>query len=35
MLNTIRQVFCIHVYEFNWDYKHGYIQECRKCGKND
>jgi hypothetical protein len=35
MLNTFRKLFCIHVYEFNWDHKHGYVQECRKCGKND
>lgn len=35
MLNTFRKFFCIHIYEFNWDHKHGYVQECRKCGKND
>ncbi|CAB1221415.1 hypothetical protein SFB21_2780 [Acinetobacter bouvetii] len=35
MFNSLRKLFCIHVYEYNWDQKQGYIHECRKCGKND
>jgi hypothetical protein len=35
MFNSLRKIFCLHVYEYSWDHKHGYVQECRKCGKND
>gem|GEM_PF-1610292 len=33
MLHNLRQVFCIHVWEYDFDITHDEIKECRKCGK--
>lgn len=33
MLRIIKQVFCIHVWEYGSDYNDDPIKECRKCGK--
>lgn len=33
MLRIIKQVFCIHVWEYGLDYNEDRIKECRKCGK--
>ena len=33
-MKWIKQLLCWHEYEFDWDHKHGYTTECRKCGKN-
>ncbi len=35
MLYFFRKLFCFHAYEFDYDPKRGYTQECRKCGKDD
>lgn len=33
MLHNFRQVFCIHIWEYDFDIAHDEIKECRKCGK--
>lgn len=33
MLRRIKQVFCIHVWEYELDYNDDPIKECRNCGK--
>ena len=33
MLRIIKQIFCIHVWEYELDYSEDRIKECRKCGK--
>ena len=35
MIQFFRKLFCFHAYEFDYDDKHGYTHECRKCGKED
>ncbi|EKU38235.1 hypothetical protein ACINWC141_2002 [Acinetobacter sp. WC-141] len=33
MLSNLRQIFCIHIWEYDFDIAHDEIKECRKCGK--
>ena len=35
MFIFIKRLFCIHIYEYDFDPKYGEYREYRKCGKED
>lgn len=32
-MKLIKRIFCMHHFEYTYDYRGRFVRECRKCGR--